>query len=71
MNELEEIPEWFVISDISQIREGDVFETPTRIPMSSPICPGMLVGSVKHVGIFIKGEDGKLKVIHNPFGGYP
>lgn len=59
--------EWFVPTDL---QAGDIFQTPSKIPRNSPICPGMLVDIVKHVGILVE-VNGTLAVAHNPFGQYP
>ena len=61
---------WIPISEVSELRSGDVFACPTKVPKSSPILAGLVVPIISHVGMIVI-IDGETKVIHNPFDGSP
>lgn len=58
---------WIVTDDI---REGDIIETPSKIPLTSLLFPGLVVPFVKHYAMAVK-VDGKLMIVHNTIGNNP
>lgn len=61
---------WIKISDVNDLKSGDIFACPSKVPKSSPIFPDLVVPFVSHVGIIIF-INGKPNIIHNPFDNRP
>lgn len=59
--------EWIKTEDV---RDGDIVETPSKIPLHSPIFPGMMFPIVKHYGMILYVK-GKQCIVHNIIGRRP
>lgn len=59
--------EWIKTEDV---QDGDIVETPSKLPPHSPIFPNMLFPIVKHYGMILYVQ-GKQCIVHNIIGRSP